>query len=101
MTFVGMLLEEYLALLSTRNGLSLATLFQTHLTPLNTPYHSTQKIVEELERSRIRVDAALVPVIPAEGPWREMIIFHLRTIIAHAKNAPPQAIYQEQSQCAL
>ena len=101
MTFLQMLLEEYLTFLSTRNGSSLATLFQTHPTPSNTPYHRTQKIVEELDRSKVKVDASLVQGIPMEGPWREMILSHLKIILAHSKHLSPQIIYQEQSQCTL
>ena len=101
MSYVGMFLEEFLKILSTRNGLSLAELFQTFPTPSNLSYHRTQKIVEELCGNRAKVDASLVQTIPVEGPWREMILAHLRTIIAHAKNLSSPTIYQEQSQCTL
>ena len=96
-----MFLEELLNALSTRNAASLAELFQTHPTPSNTPSHRTQKMVEELGGSRAKMDASLVQVIPVEGPWREMVLSHLRTIIAQARNPSPSIIYQEQSQCTL
>lgn len=96
-----MFLEEFLKILSTRNGLSLAELFQTFPTPSNLSYRRTQNIIGELGGNRTKVDASLVQAIPVEGPWREMILAHLRTIIAHSKNLSPLTIYQEQSQCTL